>query len=63
MESYYKISDPTTDKMYYADDFDRKKNGSVEFGDALTGSEVRIENSEVTEINEEEFKANTKKEK
>lgn len=60
--SYYKILDPTTDKIYYADDLDRKKDGSVEFVDALTGSEVRIENSEVTEINKEEFKANTKKE-
>ncbi len=58
---YYKVKDPTTDNVYYTKDL-KQKNGTVMLKDANTGSMVTIQNSEVTEINKEEVKANTKKE-
>jgi hypothetical protein len=58
--SYYKVKDPTSGTMYYTKDI-KQKDSSVILEDANTGSTVTLQNSEVTEINEEEFKANTKK--
>jgi hypothetical protein len=60
--SYYKVVDPSTGNTYYTDDIRREKGGAVKLKDANTGSEVTLQNSEVTEINKEAFKANTKKE-
>ena len=59
---YYKVVDPTTDKVYYTKDLDEDKGGAIKIKDANTGSTVTLQNSEVTKINKEEFKANTKKE-
>lgn len=58
---YYKVEDPSTGNIYYTTDIDRESNGSVRFVDKNTDSEVTLQNSAVTEINSEEFKANTKK--
>jgi hypothetical protein len=60
--SYYKVVDPGTGNTYYTDNIKREKGGAVKLKDANTGSEVTLQNSEVTEINKEAFKANTKKE-
>lgn len=59
--SYYKVVDPTNGNTYYTNKVKREKGGAVKLKDASTGSEVTIQNSEVTEINKEEFKANTPK--
>ncbi len=59
---YYKVVDPATDKTYYTKDVKEEKGGAIKIKDANTGSTVTLQNSEVTEINKEEFKANTKKE-
>ena len=59
--SYYKVKEPQTGNVYYTTEVDRSKSGSVKFKDANTGSEVILQSSEVLEINEEEYKANTKK--
>ena len=59
--SYYRVKDPATGAAYYTTDIERSDTGSVTFTDENTGSKVTIQNSEVTEINKEEFKANTKK--
>jgi hypothetical protein len=59
---YYKVKDTATDKMYYTDKLKEEKGGAVKLRDANTGSTVTLQNSEVTQINKEEFKANTKKE-
>lgn len=61
--SYYKVIDPASDKTYYTKDIDEKESGAIQIKDANTGSTVTLQNSEVTEINEEEFRANTNKEK
>ena len=59
--SYYKVKDPATGTSYYTTDIDRSGSGSVTFTDDNTGSKVTLQNSEVTEINKEDYKANTKK--
>lgn len=59
--SYYMVKDIQSDKTYFTDDIEKEKGGAVRFEDANTGSTVTIQNSEVTEINKEDFKANTPK--
>ncbi|MEN8211202.1 MAG: YgdI/YgdR family lipoprotein [Thermodesulfobacteriota bacterium] len=53
--SYYMVKDPSSGKTYYTQDIKDKKEGAVQFKDAATGSEVTIQNSEVTEIEKEVF--------
>lgn len=59
---YYKVKDLHTDKTYYTKQIEQEENGAVKFEDPQTNSILTIQNSEVTEINKEEFKANTAKE-
>jgi len=59
---YYKVIDPATDKTYYTKKIHEEKGGAIKLEDANTGSTITLQNSEVTQINKEEFKANTKKE-
>ena len=54
--SYYMVKDPSSDKTYYTQKIKDKREGAVNFKDAVTGSEVTIQNSEVTEIKKDEFK-------
>ncbi len=61
--NYYKVRDTTTDKIYYTSEVDRNSNGSIRFKDENTGSRVTLQNSAVTSINKDEFKANTPKKK
>ena len=58
---YYMVKDPTTDKTYYTDELKEEKGGSIKLKDANTGSTVTLQNSEITKIKKDEFKANTKK--
>lgn len=60
---YYKVKDLNTEKTYYTKQIDQIENGAVKFEDPQTKSILTIQNSEVTAINKEEFKANTAKEK
>ena len=59
--SYYKVKDTQSGSVYYTTEVDRSGSGHVKFKDANTGSEVTLQSSEVLEVNEEEYKANTKK--
>jgi hypothetical protein len=59
--SYYKVKDTATDKVFYTTQIDRQSSGSIRFVDENSSSVVTLQNSAVTEVNEEEFKANTKK--
>ena len=58
---YYRVKDPATGTTYYTKDLKEQKGGAVTLKDANTGSTVTLQNSEVTQINKEEYKANTKK--
>ena len=57
--SYYMVKDVTTDKVFYTKDL-KRNDGTVILKDANTGDTVTLQNSEVTEINRETFKAKTK---
>jgi outer membrane murein-binding lipoprotein Lpp len=59
--SYYKVKDTATDKVFYTTQIDRQSSGSIRFVDENSKSVVTLQNSAVTEVNEEEFKANTRK--
>ncbi len=59
--SYYKVKDTQSGSVYYTTEVDRSGSGRVEFKDAKTGWDVTILSAEVLEINEEEYKAKTKK--
>jgi len=60
--SYYKVTDPTTGTTYYSTDVENQKGGAIKLKDSNTGNTVTLQNSEVSEINKEEYKANTAKE-
>jgi len=57
--SYYMVTDPSSNKVYYTKDMERNKSGSIVFEDASTGNEVTLQNSEVRRINKSLYKANT----
>ncbi len=57
--SYYTVTDPMSEKVYYTKKVDNKDGGAVVFLDALTGREVTLQNSEVMEIEEAEFRVKT----
>ena len=52
---YYKITDPTTDKIYYTKEVKKKKSGAVTIKDERTGRAVTIQSSEVEKITEDQF--------
>jgi len=59
--TYYRVKDTSTNSTYYTTQIDRQSSGSICFVDENSSSVVTLQNSAVTEVNEEEFKANTKK--
>jgi methionyl-tRNA synthetase len=54
--SYYKVTDPTTGKVYYTTEL-RKSDGAATLKDARTGNTVTVQNSEVATIKKEEFES------
>ena len=59
---YYKVEDPVSGKVYYTTELEQKEQtGVVMLKDAKTGSTVTLQNSEITEIDKKEFKANMQK--
>ena len=57
--SYYKITDPTTDKAYYTEKYESKDG--ITFTDAATKKQVTIQNAEIEDITSSQFKAATQK--
>lgn len=53
--SYYRITDPSTGKVYYTTEL--KQDGSTSFKDARTGDSLTLDNVEVRKISQEEFNA------
>jgi hypothetical protein len=53
--SYYKVTDPSTDKVYYTNKVKYKGSGAVELEDAKSGAKVVLPASEVQQIKKEEF--------
>jgi len=59
--SYYKVTDPASGNIYYTNAIEKERGGAVKLVDSNSGSTVTLQNSEVLEINKEEYKANTPK--
>ena len=59
--SYYAVTDPKTGKQYYTTEWEAARGGTTRFTDAKTGAIVTIQESEVREVSEKEFQANTAK--
>jgi len=57
--SYYKVTEPSSDKTYYTKKIKSKSEGAVIFTDEVSGSEITLQNSEVIKIDKEEFKEKT----
>lgn len=55
--TYYKVTEPASGRTYYTEDIDHERGGAASFKDAVSGAEVTIQNSEILEIDEEEFDA------
>ena len=55
--SYYRVTDPTTSKVYYTTKIDRKGSGAATIKDGRTGNTVNLQNSEVEQISKEEYDA------
>jgi hypothetical protein len=55
--SYYKVTDPQTGKEFYTQKVDTLAGGAVKVMDARSGSIVTLQNSQVKEISEKEYKA------
>ena len=55
--SYYKVTDPQSGKEYYTQKVDTLAGGAVKVMDTRTGSIVTLQNSQVKEISEKEYKA------
>ena len=57
---YYKVKEPTGDRLYYTTEIEQSKAGAVTFKDKKSGSKVTLQSSEVKEISKEEFEAGLK---
>ena len=58
--SYYKVTDPTSGKAYYAEEVKTDKGtGAIKLKDARSKADVTLQNSEVLVISKDEFKAAT----
>jgi hypothetical protein len=53
--SYYKVTDPTTGRVFYTSELQHKDSGAAQLKDARTGSKVSLQNSMVETITKEQF--------
>jgi uncharacterized protein YceK len=54
--SYYKVTDPQSGNIYYTQDIQGLSGGAVKLKDAKSNSTVTLQNSQVKEIGEKEYK-------
>jgi hypothetical protein len=55
--SYYKVTDPISGNTYYTENIEGLSGGAVKLKDAKSNSTVTLQNSQVKEITEKEYKA------
>ena len=53
--SYYKVTDPNTQAVYYTNNLQRQQSGVVVLKDARTGQEVTLPASRVEKITKEQY--------
>jgi hypothetical protein len=54
--SYYRVTDPATEKIYYTTEVKELRGGAVKLKDSKTNKLVTIQSSEVEKIDEGEYK-------
>jgi hypothetical protein len=54
---YYMVKDPTSGKAFYTTSISQKKGQAVVFKDTASGAQVTLQNSQVTEISKDQYKA------
>lgn len=52
--SYYRVTDPTTDKVYYTTDL-KQDNGATTLKDGRTGDMLTLQNVQVRKISKEDY--------
>ena len=52
--NYYRVSDPSSGKIYYTTEV-KDKGTATQLVDAKTGAKVTIQNSEISKITKEEY--------
>ena len=57
--SYYEIKDPDSQNIYYTTNIKRLGGGAIKIQDVKSGSEVTLQNSEISKISQEEYHAGT----
>jgi len=55
--SYYRVTDPGTGKVYYTTDIEEVGAGAILFKDEVTMRKVTLQQSEIMEINSDQFEA------
>jgi len=58
--SYFKVTDPASKNVYYTEKVERAGGGAASFTDARSGAMVTLQNSEVKEINKDEYEKGRK---
>jgi hypothetical protein len=53
--NYYKVTDPTTGKVYYTKNLRERSSGSSTLVDGKTGHTVSLQNSEVQKITKDDY--------
>ena len=56
--SYYKVTDPVSNKVYYTGNIDRKLNGLIQFTDEESKTNVTLMGADVLEITKGQYKEN-----
>jgi hypothetical protein len=52
---YYRVTDPSSNHVYYTRDVDKRDSGAAEFTDARTKAEVTLQSSVIERVTKEEF--------
>jgi hypothetical protein len=55
--SYYKVTDPTTGKVYYSTHIKDLRDGATQLKDEKSKTEVTIQNSQVQKITKDQYEA------
>jgi hypothetical protein len=58
--SYYRITDQSTRRNYFATGYDRTTSGAVQFYDEKSRADVTLQSSEIVEISRDEFNSGLK---
>lgn len=53
--SYYRVTDPRTENVYYTTGINKRPSGAIELTDQKTKKQVTLQNSEIEEISQEEY--------